>query len=52
MVLAVGGELDVRAPTQRGVILVRGDDSASFTFDGQTYQAVGELRRSLGGTGQ
>lgn len=52
VVIAVGGELDVRAPTQRGVILVRGDDSASFTFDGQTYMAVGELRRSLGGTGQ
>ncbi len=51
-VLAVGGELDVRAPTQRAVILVRGDASARFTLDGRAYTATGSLRTSLGGTGQ
>lgn len=51
-VLAVGGELDERTPMQRAVVLVRGDDRDVFTFDGRTYNALGTLRRSLGGSGQ
>ena len=51
-VLAVGGELDVPNATQRGVILVRGDTSPTFTFDGMSYTASGSLRTSLGGSGQ
>lgn len=50
--LAVGGELDERSPSQRGVILVRGDDAALFTFDGRVFQAEGDLRPSGGGGGQ
>jgi hypothetical protein len=50
--LAVGGELDTADATQRAVILVRGDDSAGFTVDGRAFVPSGELRRSLGGTGQ
>ena len=50
--LAVGGELDERSASQRGVILVRGDDSARFTFDGVTFAATGDLRPSGGGGGQ
>lgn len=52
VVLSVGGELDVTNATQRGVILIRGDDSATFTFDGQMFTATGSLRTSLGGAGQ
>jgi hypothetical protein len=52
VVLAVGGELDERTPQQRGVILVRGDASERFTFDGRSFTAQGALRRSLGGSGQ
>lgn len=52
VVLAVGGELDTADTTQRAVILVRGDDSASFTVDGTPFVPTGELRRSLGGSGQ
>ncbi|MFO0652750.1 MAG: hypothetical protein U0326_41420 [Polyangiales bacterium] len=52
VVLAVGGELDDRSSTQRAVVLVRGDDAESFSFDGRTYNAEGSLRRSLGGSGQ
>ncbi len=52
VVLAVGGELDTADTTQRAVILVRGDDSASFTVDGTAFVPTGELRRSLGGSGQ
>jgi hypothetical protein len=52
VVLAVGGELDTADATQRAVILVRGDDSASFTVDGTAFVPTGELRRSLGGSGQ
>ncbi len=52
VVIAAGGELSVTNATQRGVILVRGDSSPQFTFDGQTFQATGDLRSSLGGTGQ
>lgn len=37
---------------QRRVILVRGDDSARFTFDGATYVPSGDLRPSGGGGGQ
>ncbi len=50
--LAVGGELDERTPMQRGVVLVRGDASERFTFDGQSFAATGTLRSSLGGSGQ
>lgn len=52
VVLAVGGELGVSDATQRGVILVRGDDRATFTFDGTEFAASGSLRTSLGGAGQ
>lgn len=52
VVLAAGGELDERTPMQRAVVLVRGDASAQFTFDGRAYAAQGALRRSLGGSGQ
>ncbi len=52
VVLAVGGELNTNTPEQRGVILVRGDDSPTFTLDGQSFMASGQLRRSLGGAGQ
>lgn len=52
VLLAVGGELGVTDASQRGVILVRGDNSASFTFDGTAYAATGNLRTSLGGAGQ
>jgi hypothetical protein len=52
LVIAVGGELSVSTPDQRGVILVRGDNARSFTFDGQVFMATGNLRMSLGGTGQ
>lgn len=50
--LAVGGELDTADTTQRAVILLRGDDSATFTVDGTPFVPTGELRRSLGGAGQ
>lgn len=50
--MAVGGELDDRTPMQRTVVLVRGDERDTFTFDGRTYNALGTLRRSLGGSGQ
>ncbi len=50
--VAVGGELDDRSTSQRGVVLVRGDDAERFTFDGRAYDAAGTLRRSLGGSGQ
>lgn len=52
VVIAVGGELDDRSTAQRGVVLVRGDDAETFSFDGRTYNAAGTLRRSLGGAGQ
>ncbi len=52
VVIAVGGELDDRSATQRAVVLVRGDDAESFSFDGRAYSAAGSLRRSLGGSGQ
>lgn len=52
VVVAVGGELDTANTTQRAVILVRGDDSATFTVDGRPFTPTGELRRSLGGSGQ
>ncbi len=52
VVIAVGGELDDRSSMQRGVVLIRGDEAENFSFDGRTYAAVGELRRSLGGSGQ
>ncbi|MEI8256887.1 MAG: hypothetical protein WCJ30_14535 [Deltaproteobacteria bacterium] len=52
VVLAAGGELGVTDASQRGVILVRGDDSATFTFDGVAFVASGSLRTSLGGAGQ
>jgi len=52
VVISVGGELSVTNATQRGVILIRGDDSPQFTFDGQPFMATGDLRTSLGGTGQ
>jgi hypothetical protein len=52
VVFAVGGELDTADTTQRGVILVRGDDSEAFRVDGTAYVPTGELRRSLGGSGQ
>ena len=44
MVIAVGGELDDRSTAQRGVVLVRGDDAETFSFDGRTYNAAGTLR--------
>ncbi len=50
--IAVGGELDERSASQRGVILVRGDDAARFTFDGVVFEATGDLRPSSGGGGQ
>jgi hypothetical protein len=50
--VAVGGELDERTPQQRGVVLVRGDASERFTFDGRSFSPTGTLRRSLGGSGQ
>jgi hypothetical protein len=52
VVVAVGGELDTADTTQRAVILVRGDDSERFTVDGRMFTPTGELRRSLGGSGQ
>lgn len=52
VVLAVGGELGVATAAQRAVILVRGEDRSTFTLDGTLYTASGELRRSLGGSGQ
>jgi hypothetical protein len=52
VVLAVGGELGTADASQRAVILVRGDDSATFTVDGTAFVPTGELRRALGGAGQ
>ncbi len=52
VILAVGGELGVATPEQRGVILIRGDDSARFQFDGRSYDAAGSLRRTIGGWNQ
>lgn len=52
VVLAVGGELSERSASQRGVVLVRGNDSPSFTFDGRVFNATGNLRRAVGGSGQ
>lgn len=53
VVLAVGGELGEPTTTQRGVVLVRESASrAVYTFDGRTFTAEGELRRSVGGRGQ
>ena len=50
--LAVGGELDNASPSQRGVVLVRGDGASVFTLDGRQYAAPGGLLRSRGGAGQ
>jgi photosystem II stability/assembly factor-like uncharacterized protein len=53
VVLAVGGELGEPTAAQRGVVLVRESTSrATYTFDGRVFTAAGELRRSLGGSGQ
>lgn len=52
IVLAVGGELGLNSPAQRGVLLVRGDASRTFTLDGTSYTATGNLFSSLGGAGQ
>lgn len=52
VILAVGGELGTPTPAQRGVILVRGDESERFLFDGQVYAATGSLRRTVGGFNQ
>ncbi len=52
VVVAVGGELDTANTSQRAVVLVRGDDSETFRVDGRMFTATGELRRSLGGSGQ
>lgn len=53
VVLAVGGELGEPTTSQRAVVLVRESTArATYTFDGRTFTAEGELRRSLGGSGQ
>jgi len=52
VILAVGGELGTPTPDQRGVILVRGDESERFLFDGRSYAATGSLRRTVGGFNQ
>ncbi|MBL8601873.1 MAG: hypothetical protein JNK72_08115 [Myxococcales bacterium] len=52
-VFAVGGELGVADPSQRGVVLIRGENQyPSFGFDGLRYVARGTLRASVGGAGQ
>jgi len=52
-VMAVGGELGEATTAQRAVVLLRdGSGRTTFTFDGRSYTAAGELRRSLGGSGQ
>jgi hypothetical protein len=51
--VAVGGELSVATAAQRGVLLVRSTlVEGSYRFDGVEYPAVGDLRTSLGGSGQ
>lgn len=53
VVMAVGGELGEPTTSQRAVVLVRESSSrATYTFDGRAFTAEGELRRSLGGSGQ
>lgn len=53
VVMAVGGELGEPTTSQRAVVLVRESTSrATYTFDGRAFTAEGELRRSLGGSGQ
>lgn len=51
VVLAVGGELSNATPSQRGVILVQGDDAPDVTLDGRAY-ASGGLQGSRAGAGQ
>lgn len=53
VVLAVGGELGEPTTSQRAVVLVRESAArATYTFDGRAFTAEGELRRSVGGSGQ
>lgn len=48
LVLAVGGELATANPTQRAVVLARGEASTHFVFDGQRYEATDNVRPTLG----